>query len=212
MQPVVTSVFGGVLVISGMVGAAWAHRAAERRGRADNFFAYAWTTVAVWFGLLPLIDGARLPATVQDLAYAVVVAGGIAVTLWCVFCGVRARRAEFRAHQLERRADGEPTSRYFWSPWSIFGWTLGLGFVVVFGIGIAIGSTVGVLLDQATADDVESIAKNLANVISACAFALVPLAAAAGAWRWWSIHREGRQQFAEPPKDNVAQPEVGYYQ
>ncbi len=68
-----------------------------------------------------------------------------------------------------------------------------LGGVLVFGGGFAVASVVGAVVDHSTVDEVEKTAQALANVIAACAFALLPIAAAAGLWRWWCLRNEGRE-------------------
>lgn len=192
MQPVVMAI-GGVIIIGGVLGIIWSRRTEYRRGRAASSYTCAWSTAAVWFGTLPIIEATHLPAKLQDIANAIVMCGGLSVTLWFVAAGVRARRAEFHDLRRECLDEGAPAPRYFWSPWAIFGWTLVLGGVLVFGGGFAVASVVGAVVDHSTIDEVERTAQALANVIAACAFALLPIAAAAGLWRWWRLRTEGHE-------------------
>lgn len=170
MQPAVMGIIGCVMVVGGVLAIIFSRRTAERRGRPETVFRYAWSSVAVWFGALPVIgaivDVAHLPAKSLDGAYALVLGAGLSVTLWFVVAGMRARRAEFDDLQREFIAEDRTPPRYFWTPWAIFGWTLGFGTALVFGGGLAIGSGIGAFLGDLTAEDVDRIAQGLANVLT----------------------------------------------
>ncbi|GEM_PF-2445595 len=197
MQPTFMGTIGAAMVIGGVLAIIWSRRTAHKRGRDATYFVYAWASVAVWFGALPIIgaidDVADLPAKLRDVLYALVLIGGLATTLWFVAAGIRSRRSEFRELQRQYIDAGRTPPRYFWRPWAIFSWTLGLGSVIVIGGGVAVASLVGALLDNATADEVDRTAQNIANVLTACTFALLPIAVAAGLWRWCQIRFEQRQ-------------------
>lgn len=199
MQPTFMGTIGAAMVIGGVLAIVWSRRAADKRGRDATYFVYAWASVAVWFGALPIIgaidDVAVLPAKLRDVLYALILIGGLATTLWFVAAGIRSRRSEFRELQRQYTDAGRTPPRYFWRPWAIFSWTLGLGAVIVMGGGVAVASLVGALLDNATADEVDRTAQNIANVLTACTFALLPIAAAAGLWRWCQLRFEGRQSL-----------------
>lgn len=201
MQPTVMGAIGAAMVIGGVLAIIWSRRTEVRRGRPDTLFRYAWSSVIIWFGALPIaaaiVDGAHLSSKLRDVTYALVLVAGLSATVWFVGAGIRARRAEFRELQREFLDDGRTPPRYFWTPWAIFGWTLGFGAVLVFGGGLAAGSIIGAFLDGLTADDVDRIAQNLANIIAASAFALLPISAGAGLWRWWRVRAELRDQQLE---------------
>lgn len=194
MQSAGMGAVGAVIVIGGVVVIIWSRRTADTRGRDATYFAYAWASVAVWFGALPITgaicDVAAMPAKLRDILYALVLISGLATTLWFVAAGIRSRRREFRVLQRQYTDAGRTPPRYFWRPWAIFSWILGLGAMMVIGGGIAIASLVGALLDNATADEVDRTAQNIANVFTATTYALLPLAAAAGLRRWWQLRRE----------------------
>ncbi|WP_404316416.1 hypothetical protein [Prescottella equi] len=200
MQAAVMTLIGAVMIIGGVVAIVWSRRTADKRGRDETYFVLAWSSVAVWFGALPVIGAidevAGLPAKLLDTLYALVLIGGLAVTLLFVTAGIRSRRREFRTLQRQCVDEGRTPSRYFWRPWAIFSWTLGLGAMLVLGGGIGVASLVGALLDNATADEVDRTAQSIANVLTVCTFALLPLAAAAGLWRWVQLRIEERQLAA----------------
>lgn len=201
MQQAVMGTIGAVLVVGGVLTIIWSRRTAARRARPDSYFRCAWAAVAMWFGALPIIGAidaaAHLSAKLQDAAYAIVLIGGLTATLWFAIAGLRARRNEFRELQRECTDEGRTPPRYFWTPWAIFGWTLGLGAVLVICGSLAVASIIGVLLDNATADEVERTSQIIATINTTCIFALIPIAAAAGLWRWWGSRVEAREQLVE---------------
>jgi len=190
------TLIGAMMIIGGVVAIVWSRRAVANQAREETYFAHAWASVAVWFGILPIIgaidDVADLPAKLLDVLYALVLIGGLTATLWFVIAGIRSRRREFRELQRQCTDAGRTPPRYFWRPWAIFSWTLGLGAMMVIGGGIGVASLVGALLDNATADEVDRTAQSIANVLTACTFALLPIAAAAGLWRWVQLRLEER--------------------
>ncbi|MET4614136.1 MFS family permease [Rhodococcus sp. PvR044] len=201
MQQAVMGTIGAVLVIGGVLTIIWSRRTPDRRARPDSYFRCAWASVAMWFGALPIIgaiaDITHLSAKLQDAAYAVVLIGGLTATLWFAIVGLRTRRNEFRKLQRQCIDEGRTPPRYFWTPWSIFGWTLGLGAVLVICGSLAIASIIGVLLENATVDEVERTSQTIATITTTCIFALIPIAAAAGLWRWKGSRVEAREQLAE---------------
>jgi len=199
-----------VVVIGGVLAIIWLRRTADCRGHAEAKFASAWISVAVWFGALPIIgavdDAAHMPARLRDVAYALVLIGGLAVTVWFVAGGIRIRRSDFRELRRQYTDAGRRPPHYFWRPWAIFGWTLGLGTVLVIGGGVAVASVIGAMLDNATAEQVERTGQAIANLLVVCTFALLPISAAAGLWRWWQLRGEERQPATLAAAKNQAQP------
>lgn len=125
MQPTVMGAIGATMAIGGALAIIWSCRTEVRRGRPDTLFRYAWSSVTIWFGALPIaaaiVDGAHLSFKVRDVAFALVLVAGLSATVWFVGAGIRARRAEFRELQREFLDDGRTPPRYFWIPWAIFG-------------------------------------------------------------------------------------------
>lgn len=76
---------GAAMVIGGVLTIVWSRRTADKRGRDATYFVYAWASVAVWFGALPIVgaidDVAAVPAQLRDVLYALVLIGGLATTL-----------------------------------------------------------------------------------------------------------------------------------
>ena len=192
---------GAGVVIGGVLAIIWLRRTADSRGRAEAKFASAWISVAVWFGALPVIgaidDATHMPTRLRDLADALVLLVGLAVTVWFVAGGIRIRRTEFRETQRQCVDEGRRPPRYFLRPWAVFGWTLGFGVVLVIGGGVAVASVIGVMLDNATAEQVDRTAQAIANLIALGTFALLPISAAAGLWRWRRIRVEAREHLQE---------------
>ncbi|MEE2061569.1 hypothetical protein [Rhodococcus artemisiae] len=183
---------GAVMIVAGVCAFVWPPRSLHRHGRAAGSYVRASSAGVISFGALPIVAGLGLSARSQDAVSAVVVTAGFAAAVWFVVEGMRVRRAEFRERQRQCVEKGAVPPRYFWSPWAIFGWTLALGFPVVLFGGLAVASGIGALIDFETAAEVERASQAFANVIAAGIFALVPVSAAAGLWRWWRSRSERR--------------------
>ncbi|WP_137725609.1 hypothetical protein [Prescottella subtropica] len=202
MHPAITTAFAAAWVVGGVLGIIWARRNAECRGPADTHRVIAVATTAVWFGALPLIgaigDSLNLSGRALDLTYAVVLTGGVTLTARSVIAQVRARRTQFREHQQQLQDEGAPTTRYFWQPGAIAMWTFGVGVALVFAVGIGAVSLIGALIAPATVADVDRISQPAAYAITTCLFALLPISAGTGLWRWQQIRREHRQHVVAP--------------
>ncbi len=183
---------GAVIVVAGVCGFVWPPRSVHRYGRASASDVRASLSFMISFGALPLVAGLGLSARSQDAVSAVVMTAGFASAVWFVVAGMRVRRAEFRERQRQCVEQGAVPPRYFWSPWAIFGLTLALGFPAVLFGGLAVASGIGALITFESAAEVERASQAFANVIAAGVFALVPVSAALGLWRWWRYRSERR--------------------
>lgn len=178
-----TGLIALAMVVGGLGVSALAFSLAAARSRA--FFVCAWSSVAVWFGALPLVGRLADPSSAfaRDALNALVLIPGLLTTLGLIALAMRARRRESIS------ADGVQ-SRYFWTPWQIFGWTLTLGEVLVFAGGFAVASIVGVVLDGASAGRVELVSQNVSIAIVLGFFVMFPVSATAGVWRWQRLRAE----------------------
>lgn len=181
---------GAMMIVGGACGFVWAPRVAPRYGSASVFYGRAWLLILAAFGALPVVSILGLPARVQDAVSSVVISIGLAAGVWFLVQGVRTRRAEFREQQRDCRNRGAVPPRYFWSPWAIFGWTAALGGLVVVVGGMAVASAIAAMLGFQTQEEVNRASQTAASAITAGIFALVPVAAALGLWRWWRLRSE----------------------
>lgn len=216
MQLIVMAI-GAAMAIGGGVVIARALRDQVHRDFSDARFRCAWASTIAWFGALPLVsvicDAAALPPRVRDIGYTLVLVIGLAATLWFVATGLLSRRAEFRSRQQAAIEAGGHASRYFWRPWPIFGWTLGIGSALVLGGGVAVGSIMGAVGGSMTVAEVEQLSQTIADVLVISLYAVVLIAMDAGLMRWYQLRREtraaARMPAVEPENSAKAPSDVG---
>lgn len=178
-----TGLIALAMVVGGFGVGALGFSLAAARSRA--FFVCSWSSVAVWVGALPLVGRLADPSSAfaRDALHALVLIPGLITTLGLVALGVRARRRE-------SVFGGGVRSRYNWTPWQIFGWTLTLGEILVFAGGFAVASVAGIVIDGASAVRVELVSQSVSTAIALGFFVMFPVAAVAGVWRWQRLRTE----------------------
>lgn len=174
----------GLMIIAGSGAIFYSRRTSGKRLGSRSHFICSWASVSIWFGTTPLVDGlnSRSSPAVQDGWTAIVVVVGAAATLSFAIAGIRSRRTELKA---------EPgASKYFWSPWAVFGWTLGLGSLAIFAGGLLVASAIGVFYRDAPAVRVEMASQNISSTMVLSLYVLLFGSILAGLLRWQKVRSE----------------------